>query len=230
MGSVMKLLHVCGVVCLVVTAGLLAGCGRSQRDPSPPRLRTVNVDGLPERGDPIGPLDQQRIEVAPPKGWYVPSQTSQWIIRFTPSEQMTYPSIIVRAEDYQGLANVSRANVDEFAEQVAEAFENDKSATKRSVAIAPIEIGRFVGVSYRRRGKAPYGLKEILVERLLLDTVVAGRKYTIELQTRDGELESYEPYLFAVAAGMHFLETGSADKSRQPEAGSESELTEKDGA
>jgi hypothetical protein len=222
----MKLLHVSGVSCLVVAAGLLTGCGRSQRAPSPPRLRTVNVDGLPGLGDPIGPLDQQRIEVAPPKGWYVPSQTSQWIIRFTASEQMTYPSIIVRAEDYQGLAHVSRTNVDEFAEQVANAFQKDQAAAKRTMAIAPIEIGRFVGVSYRRRGKAPYGLKEILVERLLLESVVAGRKYTIELQTRDGELERYEPHLFAVAAGIRFLETGSAGESRQAEVGSQSQLTE----
>jgi hypothetical protein len=212
----------------VVAAGLLIGCERSPQAPSAPPLRTIKADGLPELGDPLGSLDRERLEIAPPQGWYVPSQTTQWIVRFAASKETTYPSIIVRAEDYQGLANVSRANVDEFAEQVAEAFQQDKTAAKQTMAIVPIEIGRFVGVSYRRKGKAPYGLKEIVVERLLLESVVAGRKYTIELQTRDGDLERYEPYLLAVAAGVRFLEGGPTGKTPQTEAGSQPESS-KDG-
>ena len=226
----MKLLHVSGRVCLVVAVGLVSGCDRSQRVPLPQRPTTVKVDELPELGDAIGPLDGQRIEVAPPKGWHVPSQSSRWIVRFTASEQMRYPSIIVRAEDHQGIFNCSRANVDQFAAEIADAFEKDKSAAKQRMTIAPIEIGRFVGVSYRRRGRAPYGVKKVMVERLLLDTVVAGRKYTIELQTREGDLDRYRPHLFAVAAGIKFLEPESGDKSRQPDAGTELELIEEDEA
>jgi hypothetical protein len=226
----MKLLLGSGVGCLVIAAALLPGCNRAQRAPPGQRLTTVQLDELPELDDPIGPLDQQRIEVAPPKGWHVPSRSSRWIVRFTASEQTRYPSIIVRAEDYQGIVNVSKANVDEFAEEVAAALQKDQSAARQATTIAPIQIGPFVGVSYQRRGRAPYGLKEIVVDRLLLDTVVAGRKYTIELQTRDGELDEYRPYLFAVAAGVKFLEAGSTEEPLQPDAAGESGVVEEDAA
>lgn len=226
----MKLLHVSGVVGLNVAVGLLSGCDRPQATPPPQQPATVRVDELPELGDPIGPLDRQRIAVAPPKGWHVPSKSSRWIVRFTASEQLRYPSIIVTAEDYGGILNVSRENVDEFAGQIAGAFERDKSAARQTMTVAPIEIDRFVGVSYRRRGKARYGYKEIVVERLLLDTVVGGRKYTVELQARQGDLETYRPCLFAVAAGIKFLGPDSKTESPQPDADSRIEPISDDAA
>ena len=133
----MKLLHVSGVVCLAVAVGLVSACDRSQGTTHAKRPTTVEVDELPELDDPIGPLDQQRIEVAPPKGWHVPSKSSRWIVRFTPSEQMQYPSIIVTAEDYQGISHVSRSNVDEFARQIAPAF------TRDSCRLAEDYLSRF---------------------------------------------------------------------------------------
>ncbi|MHC4176417.1 MAG: hypothetical protein ACYSWU_02860 [Planctomycetota bacterium] len=231
----MKLLHVPGVLGpgvlgLVVAVGLASGCDRSPRVPRAQRSTTATLDELPELADPIGPLDGQRIEVAPPKGWHVPSQSHRWIVRFTASEQLQYPTILVTAGDYEGLSDVSKANVEEFARQIAGAFEREKSSAKQAMTVTPIEIGRFVGVSYRRRGKAPYGMKEIVVERLLLDTVVAGRKYTIELRTRDGDLDRFQPYLFAVAAGIKFLQPESGGESQQPDAGSNSEPSEEDAA
>ncbi len=226
----MKVLQVSGVVCVSVTVGLVLGCGRSEGTPRAPRPTTTKVDELLELDDPIGPLDQQRIEVAPPKGWHVPSKSSRWIVRFTPTAQMRYPSIIVKAEDYEGIANVSRANVEEFARQIAGTFERDKSAAKQAMTVAPIEIDRFVGVSYRRRGKARYGYKEIIVERHLLDTVVAGRKYTIELQAREGDLDTYRRHLFTVAAGIKFLGSDSEDETWQPDADSELEPVEENEA
>jgi hypothetical protein len=225
----MKLRHVSGMVCSVVaTCLLLAGCDGSQQAPLSPELTTVKVGELPELDDPIGPLDQQRIDVAPPKGWYVPSRSSRWIIRFAASEQARYPSIIVRAEDYPGILDVTKENVGAFAEEVAAAFEKDDSAAKQSMTIAPIEIGRFVGVTYRRRGRAPYGVKEIIVDRLLLETVVAGRKYTLELQTRDGDLERYRGYLFAVAAGIKFLKGEPGGTPPPPATDPKSPLEGKD--
>lgn len=224
----MKLLHFCRVACVVVPIGLVTGCNSSEQAPLKQRPTTINVNELPELGDAIGPLDGQRIEVAPPRGWQVPPRSSQWIVRFAASEQTSYPSIIIRAENYEGAFNVSRANVDEFARQIAGSLEKDKSAAKRTVTVTPIEIGRFVGVSCRRRGKVSSRFKSIVVERLLLDTVVAGRKYTIELQTREGDLDIYRDHLFAVAAGIKFLQPESEGESPQPDADSEFELTEED--
>ncbi len=228
-GSIMKLPHLAGVLCLYVPAVLLSGCQRPQTDPLQQPSPDVKVDQLPELGDHIGPLDQERIEVAPPKGWYVPPKSSRWIVRFTPSQQMRYPSIIVRAEDYAEIFNVSGANVERFAVQIAAAFEKNKSTSKQSMTITPIEIGRFVGISYRRRGKAPYDFKQIIVERLLLDTVAGGRRYTIELQTREGDLDTYRPQLLAVAAGIKFLQPNSRHPPSQPDTEPQADLIQEDG-
>ncbi len=225
----MKLVHVSAVAGLTLGAGALQGCDRSPRGEAPRRPAAVQLDELPELDDPIGPLDDNRIEVAPPKGWHLPSRSSRWIIRFTPSQQARYPSIIVRAEDYQAIVTVAEDNVDEFAEQIAESFARDKSAASQRMTITPIELGNFTGVRYRRRGKASFGFKEIIVERLLLDTVVSGRRYTVELQAREGDLKDYEPYALAVAAGIKFTEPPSQEQSRQPDAGLEPEPSEDDG-
>jgi hypothetical protein len=213
------LLDVSGVPWLVVAAGLMAGCD-SPRPVAAPRERqvVVSLDKLPELGDPIGPLDDERIEVAPPKGWHVPPRSSRWIIRFTPSERTRYPSIIVTGEDFEGVFNATRGNLDVLADQIAAAYETAESAAGQPTTTEPIEIGDFVGVSSRRLGRAPYGMKEIVVERLLLDTVVAGRRYTAELQTREGELETYRGYLLAVAGGMKFLRPAPAGQSQPPGA------------
>lgn len=222
-GSIMKSPDMSRVVCLVVSVILPLGCGGSPEAPPSPQPRIVKLDELPELGDPIGPLDQQRIEVAPPKGWYVPARSSRWIVRFTPSDQVGYPSIMVTAEPYEGISNVSRQNVAEFAKQIASALGSNKSGAKQAAEAAPIQIGRFVGVSHERTGEAPHGFKKIIVERLILDTVVAGRKYSIELRTREGDLSKYRPHVFAVAAGIKFLEQETEGKAKEPESEPEPE-------
>lgn len=225
----MKPADVLRAVCLVVSAGLPLGCGGSREAPASRPSRIVGADQLAELGDPIGPLDEQRIEVAPPKGWHVPPRSNRWIVRFTAPDRLSYPSILVTAEDYEGIFNVSKRNVGEFAKQLAARFSRELAsegnhdgpatgrAGRQAVEVTPIQIGTFIGARYRRRGKAPYGLKEIVVERLVLETVVAGRKYRVELRTREGELTNYRRELFAVAAGIKFLEPEQKDQPEKPE-------------
>jgi hypothetical protein len=189
------------VAWLLVAPVLLIGCGGPQ---GPPAAETAAEPAA--LGDYLPPLDGGRIEVAPPLGWTVPPRNSKYLVRFTQSRQSSYPSLIIVAEDYDGLFNVSEQNVDTFAKQMDARWDGSGASAKPSCRAAPFSIGSFVGVTYRRRGRAPADFKKIIVDRLFLDTVVAGRRYTIELRTRQGAVNQYRPYLLAVAKGVKFRE------------------------
>ncbi len=207
----MRLQHVSRLVCLVVPLVVVLGCGET------PSGRVAKKSGsskskrkLAKLGEYFGPLDDGRIEaIAPPKGWNVAPRSGKFVCRFHTPGGESYPSIIVRSEDYEKISNVSDDNVGEFAKQIARSYRKGK--LKQSMTITPIRVGEFVGISYQRRGKAPHGYKTIIVNRLILDTVVAGRKYTIELQTRDDDTLKHRRYLEAVAAGIKFGSKGIRD-------------------
>jgi len=199
------------VAWLAVSVGLLAGCETSSdRGSARKQSNVVSTQGLPELDDYLPPLDDDRIQIAAPKGWYVPPWSSKYIVRFQRGVREKYPCVIVTAEDYkeEGIFNVSEENVRKFAEQVAAAVKKDKSAVR------PIQIGKFVGVAYRKRGKEPKSVSKV-IELLYLDTVVAGRKYSIHLRTGAGSLKEGEPYLYAVVNGMEFLKAEREEKPKE---------------
>ncbi|MBN2472985.1 MAG: hypothetical protein JXB62_00155 [Pirellulales bacterium] len=207
----MSLLHAYRVCCplvlpaLVLLTVVVGGCDRPEKAPVLEESRTVAAETLPELGGLIGPLDEGRIEVAPPAGWHVPPRNRQWLIRFTALQNLSYPSILLTAEDYETVFNVTDTNVDEFARQISAALSKDTSTARLSQGIEPIKIGSLVGITYRRRAQATYKSKKIELERLFIETVVSGRKYTLELRTRTGTLDKYRSSLEAVAGGMKFL-------------------------
>ena len=184
---------------LVALPTLMSGCGRPEQAPVVKQAeKPVELGKLPNLGDSIGPLDNGRIMAAPPENWTVPSRKTGFVVRFVESDRLMYPKIHVTATDYE-----NTINVDEFARQVADALQEDEKVTKLTEPVTPVEIGRLVGVTHARRAKDPKGR---VVERAFIETVVAGRKYTVELQARRGTLRTYRPHLHAVAGGIEFLE------------------------
>jgi hypothetical protein len=202
----------------MIAPPLLLGCGSPDKEEAPAagRIETVGLSDLPKLGNPIPSLDDGRIEVAPPEGWHIPPRSSQWIVRFQATATLPYPSVIITAEDYENVFDVTKDNVNKFAEIIASALKEDKPTASRAISPAPIEIGPFVGVAYRSRGAARYRGKRIVVERLIVETVAAGRKYTIELRTRERDLDEYRPCLLAVAGGIRFVETDTAEPPEKP--------------
>lgn len=182
---------------LLVLSVAILGCGDSKKPTGKPAApAAVNTTQLPELGDPIPMLDDGRIDVAPPKGWTVPARSNKFVVRFQQRTDSLYPTIIITADDYSAVPDVSEENVNEFAKKLA--------AEESLGTVKPIQVGSFVGVTYRKQGREKDSLNKIL-ERLFLDTAVAGRKYSIELRTREGSLPESEPYLMAVARGIKFL-------------------------
>ena len=189
---------------IFILLGSLLGC--ADTDPPPPteELRParkptqakIDVAQLPKLGNYMSGLDNDRLEVAPPEGWILGLRSKGYLVRFLPSDQQQYPMILVTGEDYQGPADVSPQNVDQFARRI-------KTEDSVGGRVEPIEIGRFVGVTYRKRGKEPRTVNKIL-ERLLVVTVVAGRKYGVELRAREGRIDESKQSLFAVVNGIRF--------------------------
>ncbi len=196
------------VVLMVVSLSLVAGCDKPTRSPRAKRPKKVTTKNLPKLGDHFGPLDDGRLEVAPPAGWHVPPRSSKYIARFQKSEEGSYPSIIITAEDHQSGFSVSKKNVDKFVKQTAAKLKKDKKTARLADSVLPVEVGSFVGVIYKRRGRAPFGFKKIIVDRLIIETVVDGRKYAVELRAREGDAARYQPHLLAVASEMKFIEPG----------------------
>ena len=186
-------------------------CGCQEPDkPTPPEepavpkeASVVDVLELPGLDEYLGPkLDGDRLQVPSPKGWYIHPRSSKYVKRFQPSVGQMYPGIIVTATDFAEFENVSPENIDDFAQRVTESLEAEGLAEKLVLAVAPINVGPISGVSYRRRGKSDGKI----MERLFIETVSAGRKYSFELRARTGTLSENRPYLMAVVSGTKFTE------------------------
>lgn len=213
------------VLGLLAGFGLLLGCGGSTDEGGSGggggggggAIRKVAVAKLPKLGEPLPQvLDEGRVVIAPPAGWQISPRDSRWLIRFQEDPHQSYPSIIVKAEDESSsMRNVTRETLHDFAKRVAAELEASKS---QKTVIEEFEAGSFVGVNYERRGKAKHDYKTIIVERLILETIVDGRRYSIDLRTRDQDLHRYRPYAFAVAAGMEFRQRGELSAT-PPEPG-----------
>ncbi len=207
------------IVWSVAPLGLFLGCSKPSAQVSAQgRPDVVNTKELPGLGDYLPPLDRDRIEVAPPEGWHLPPRSSKYVVRVQKSAGVTYPTIIITAEDYdgEGISNVSDDNVEQFAARIAAAANKDRSAVR------PVRIGEFVGVTYPKRGRVRTPVTMIL-ELICMETVVAGRKYHIELRSEDGSLENDQPYLFALVGGIRFLQRGREEPGEATEEGARAE-------
>jgi len=165
---------------------------------SPPGASKPKGTELPKLGEYLPPLDQGRLEVAPPKGWTVPGRASKYLARFQAAEGSDYPAILVTADDFEDFYRVTDENVNQFAERVS-----TEIGGKRKTAVEPVRRNKFIGVTYHRRAKVKDSMG-VVVERVFMDTVVGGRKYSVELRTMLESLDRDRPYLEAVVAGMRF--------------------------
>jgi hypothetical protein len=208
----------------LILLGILLGCADSEPPLPPveePRRTLVDLGGVPELADYISGLDNGRLDVAPPEGWILGSRSKGYVVRFLRGTQQQYPMILVTGKDYQGPRDISALNVDDFAHRI-------KEEESVSGPVEPIVAGRFVGVTYRKRGKEPRSVNRIL-ERLLVVTVVAGRKYGVELRAREGRLDEAKQSLFAVVDGIRFSEM-PAEEDEENKAVAEASRSSDDSA
>lgn len=188
-----------GILCLSFALPLVVGCGggSSSKSDSQAAVAKVERSELVGVGEYLPPMDEGRIEVAPPQGWVPAPRGSKFLVRFIPDATTDYPTIIVTADDSDGVKNATSANLKKLAAEVKEA-ESVKQAK-------PIVIGdKFHGVLYRKLSREKDSVNKI-IDRLMVATVVDGRRYTVELRARsEASQRDNQKYLYAVAHGLRF--------------------------
>lgn len=181
----------CGVAAVLGLALLACGCSgkTAKRKPAPgggAKIGAVDPDSAIT-------ADGGRIGVRSPVGWTRGSRSDDYVVRYTPGPQKTFPAIVVEAVDPPaGIDEVTAANHDEFvaavAGQLAETFSNDGKSTLLKKP-APVTLGTHRGVAWSAPGTAKVGGLKQPIERFCLAIVVAGRLYTVEARAPKGKLD-----------------------------------------
>ncbi len=206
--------------CLLVFAavqilGVTTGCQKSatQGGSKGSEVPSLVSGRLPELGDYLPPLDEGRLEVAPPKDWVVSPRSESYIVRFQADSGSTYPTVLVVGTNSERFKAVTPENLEAFAKSVAAELES--AGTKTTVKIG--RVGDMIGVTYTRRAKVKDNFGGI-VERLFFDTVVAGRRYQFELRCPPEMVGLAEPYFYAIVSGAKVHAVGELESEEVTEA------------
>ncbi len=208
-----------GLIVLVLMSLFLGGCssqGFQPSDRASPRGQAQTEAALPPLDEPLPPLDGGRIVVAGPKGWYYPPRSAKYVFRVQKSADRGTPLIALTAEDSMFLTSLAPNTASTYIEQLAEEHQ------KKPESYVQLQLGGRTWVAYRRRGREP-GRVGVVYDILAFETVVGGRRYILRLVCDPSELDQWEPYLRAVAAGMQFLIEGEL-LADVPQAGVTKEL------
>ncbi len=186
-----------------VIAGLLAGallpaagCGTkaTKKKVKKASAGPVAEETLPAiDADSVVTVDAGRIAVASPAGWARAPRSKDYLVRYTPTAQKTYPSITVTAaEPPAGFTKVTAANQQEFVTAVAATLAETFTADGKSTLLkqpAPLTIGEHVGVGWTAPGTAQVGSLKEPIDVACLAFVVGGRLVTVETRAPKGKLD-----------------------------------------
>jgi len=217
-----------------IGAALAAGCSGDEKTgkPGEPGSGTTIVieqdPGLIPPG-PLSdqvplPLDRRRLIVHLPEGWESDSRSSvDKSLATIRQNRGSDNSISIYAQHAgEGIQDVTPENQPQFVEQVDKGLDEELGDNKADVLVrevSPFTVRGFVGVHYVRRGLAPKsdGSGKVKMDRLFLETVVAGRKYSVVLRTLFGQTNQYRPQAHAVAAGLVFKGAKTKPQKDPPE-------------
>ena len=203
----------------LIAAGMLGlgGCGSSSQvepgsDEGPAAtaepLKRRDAASLPPVDDYLPPLDDGRVEIAPPKGWKTLARMPKYLVNFNQGKSVNdFPRISITAENAPaGTTDLTEANAYEFAAAVAAQLRAEK---KKAIAESPkpIILGDRVWSRYVRNPF--FGGDPIAIQ--MLQTVHGGRQYNVELivnvkDERDyaADLQTSRDAAYSVAAHMKF--------------------------
>ena len=203
----------------LLCAMLLSGCGGETAEKAGPAdeaeaatsetstsgVKEISADGLPTLADPLPRLDGGRIEVAAPEGWKPLPRDNAHLARFIvqKNDANNLPRILVTAADAGALPGpVTSDNVVEFAAAIAAELGEKKGLEEPA---KPIIIGDNAFARYVTQARTKSGRE---VKRQILETVQAGRRYTLTLEVYNQVDKKNRDLAYAVAAGLKF--SGSA--------------------
>jgi len=179
---------------LIPLVAVLAGGGGCSSASAPAAARKAVAVAL----GPVDPesaitVDGGRLCVRSPLGWSRSPRSDDYLVRYTPGQQKTFPAIVVTAADAPaGITEVTPANHGEFVAAVAEDLAGTFSQGGKSTLVkkpASVKLGQHLGVAWTAPGTAKVGGLKQPIERDCVAVVVAGRMLTVEARAPKGKLD-----------------------------------------
>ena len=204
----------------VALALACTGCGGGASAPAAgtqSEIKRRDMASLPAIGDYLPPVDDGRLEAAPPAGWHVMRRGRTFLVGFAEGKASELPRIVIHAEDPpEGSPSaLAEASARAFAARQDQELRAAARSGKKRVAEynLPIVLGDTVFIRHVRQATladAPCVIQS-------LQTIQNGRLYTVELiaEIEAARAEEYEKslaqwrdYGYAVAANLRFAATG----------------------
>ena len=181
------------------------------------KIERRDAASLPEIGDYSPPIDDGRLEAAPPAGWNVLPRGKTYLIGFAKGKASELPRIVINAGEppADNPAELSSENATEFAAAENNVLRAAAKAGQKKVAeyYRPIVLGEITyiqHVRYAQLGNAPCIIQG-------LETIRGGRLYMVELiaeidaprpEEYDRSLAKWRGEVYAVAASLRFPSSG----------------------
>lgn len=181
--------------CAIVTViAVLAGGGGCSTASKPPAARkAVAVTLGPTDPESAITVDGGRVSVLSPLGWSRSPRSDDYLVRYTPGQQKSFPAIVVTAADAPaGITEVTAANHGGFVAAVADDLAGTFSQGGKSTLVkkpASVKLGQHLGVAWTAPGTAKVGGLKQSIERDCVAVVVAGRMLTVEARAPKGKLD-----------------------------------------
>ncbi len=180
----------------------LVGCGPNGPSTAPDESPiassefdyTQMIDGY------MPPLEQGRLELAPPKDWVFSRPGSDYLVGFHPSgsslNQLPRVLISVQESPFDPIQDLNPTNASSVIQSITESLsEGQFKSPPALVGLGGRTWIEFVGLG-RRRGT--------LVARQYLQTIVEGRLFEVRLEVADRNFEAHRHQGYAVAATAKF--------------------------
>lgn len=209
---------------------LFLGCGTDAPVPAPavptpaapappstattgPAAAAFNISVGPA-GNPLPPLDSQKVQSVAPEDWkLMPRNSKEYLVGLYFDSKGGIPRILFTATDAEGSVT-DEASLSAFTGEVTKELADLELLHQP----AAVKIGENYWVRYVRGGR----FQSQGANRMFLETKRNGRRYTIQLQVLDGELDLHGPAAYRIANDMIFL----ADEAAVDPVAEESDKTE----
>lgn len=154
------------------------------------------ADDVPEGVDPDTAItvDQGRLTVMSPAGWIRAAQSKDYLVKYVPSRQKTFPSIVVTAADApDGMTAVDAGNQRDFVKAIAESLAGTYTKNGKSTLLKKPAAAKF-GPHFGATWVAPATIKvsgvSESIDRASYAVVIGGRMVTVEVRAPKDKLDA----------------------------------------
>lgn len=144
-------------------------------------------------GDPTPPLDGGRVETTLPQGWKLLPKRNEYLVAAYHEDKTGVPRILLTSTESDLPDSTSAEQLAELESAIQKELGPEKGQNVRR-----IEVGGHHYVRHDRtmkfRGTPSQGTS--------LETVKAGHRYRVELQTYADDVDTYLPALYRMAADL----------------------------